>query len=240
MALEEDELRLSPATRRSSSPTRARSPRPRPPRSPSGVARHAVRTPSGCRDRLAQRLDAARPRRGRGRGDPAGEPPRLPYDGVLLVPAFFEAGPLHPRRRPLRRRHPRGRRPSSPVTPPSATRARTSVDFVREKTGEDALSVLGRAPRTAGRRAAGSSSMPRATTTSTPSCAPSRDSGRRFLYRTGPSFVRALAGLPAKPAADRRPRTAARSRPGGRRLARRPDDAPGRGRERAAASSSST
>src|SRR4051812_45392142 len=129
------------------------------------------------------------------------------YDGVLLVPAFFEAG-----------RFTRDDVHYAGDTPVGETefardatfgyRSSNLIDFVREKTGESARSVS--AERLGPLRAGGwivvnaesyddLDAVVRAV----------RDSGRRYLYRTGPSFVRALAGLPAKP-----PLTVVRTRPG--------------------------
>ncbi|WP_028068026.1 four-carbon acid sugar kinase family protein [Solirubrobacter soli] len=120
-----------------------------------------------------------------------------PYDGVLLVPAFFEAG-----------RYTRGDVHYAGEVPVGETefardatfgyRSSNLIDFVREKTGEDAHSVSADdcdALTAGGWIVVNAESyedleaVVRAV----------RDSGRRFLYRSGPSFVRALAGLPAKP-----------------------------------------
>jgi uncharacterized protein YgbK (DUF1537 family) len=130
-----------------------------------------------------------------------------PYDGVLLAPAFFEAG-----------RFTRGDVHYAGDTPVGETefardatfgyRSSNLIDFVREKTGEPARSISAEnLDALAGGgwivvNAEGYDDLDvivRAV----------RESGRRFLYRTGPSFVRALAGLPAKP-----PLTDIRTRPG--------------------------
>jgi uncharacterized protein YgbK (DUF1537 family) len=120
-----------------------------------------------------------------------------PYDGVLLVPAFFEAGRVT--RGDI---HYAGEEPVGETEfARDATfgyRSSNLIDFVREKTGEDARSVS--AERLDALDAGGwivvnaesyedLDAIVRAV----------RASGRRFLYRTGPSFVRALAGLAAKP-----------------------------------------
>ncbi len=131
----------------------------------------------------------------------------VPYDGVLLVPAFFEAG-----------RFTRGDVHYAGDTPVGetefardATFGYTSsnlVDFVREKTGEEARSMS--AERLGALDEGGWIVVNAESYDDLEAIVRGvRDSGRRFLYRTGPSFVRALAGLPAKP-----PLTELETRPG--------------------------
>ena len=120
------------------------------------------------------------------------------YDGVLLAPAFFEAG-----------RHTRGDVHYAGDTPVGETEfARDAtfgysssnlVDFVAEKGGGAALSLSpGDAlpPVSDGQWVVVNAesyedldAVVRA----------ARESGRVLLYRTGPSFVRALAGLDERP-----------------------------------------
>ena len=93
-------------------------------------------------------------------------------------------------------------RPSSRATPPSATAPRTCCDFVREKCGDVPVSSVRAGDRlddAHGWVVVNAESyddldaVVRAV----------RASGRRFLYRTGPSFVRSLAGIePIAPLTD--------------------------------------
>src|SRR4051812_45228922 len=119
------------------------------------------------------------------------------YDGVLLVPAFFEAG-----------RFTRGDIHYAGDTPAGGTefardatvgyRSSNLIDFVREKTREDARSVS--AKHLDALAAAGWIVVNAETYDDLEAVvAAVRASGRRFLYRTGPSFVRALAGIAPKP-----------------------------------------
>ena len=121
----------------------------------------------------------------------------VPYDGVLLVPAFFEAG-----RFTRDDVHYAG---DTPVGETEFARDATFgysssnlIDFVREKTGETARSVsAGDLDALAAggwivvnaERYEDLEAVVRAV----------RDSDQRLLYRTGPSFVRSLAGISAKP-----------------------------------------
>ena len=176
----------------------------------------AVRAGPGRRDRQPQRLDAARARGGRGRGDRA-RPPRGRRRGLRRDPVragVLRGRPLHARRHPLRGRHP----VAETEFARDATfgyRSSNLRDFVREKVGDDArrweiVNAESYEDLDAVVREA-------------------RASGRRFLYRTGPSFVRALAGIePIAPLTD--VGRARRARAARRRLARRAHDPPGRGR----------
>jgi uncharacterized protein YgbK (DUF1537 family) len=120
-----------------------------------------------------------------------------PYDGVLFVPAFFEAG-----------RVTRGDVHYAGETPVAETEfardetfgysSSNLVEFVREKTGEEARSVsAGQLDALDGggwivvnaESYADLDAVVRAV----------RASGKRFVYRTGPSFVRSLAGIAEKP-----------------------------------------
>jgi len=122
------------------------------------------------------------------------------YDGVLLIPAFFEAG-----------RFTRGDVHYAGDTPVGETEfardttfgftASNLVDFVAEKGGGEALSLDAHSTEvlhevTDGRWVVVNAesyddldAVVRAV----------RESGRTFLYRTGPSFPRALAGLEERP-----------------------------------------
>jgi uncharacterized protein YgbK (DUF1537 family) len=118
------------------------------------------------------------------------------YDGVLLVPAFFEAG-----------RFTRGDIHYAGDTPVGETEfardptfgyaSSNLVDFVREKTGEAARGV---SARDLGTLAQGGWIVVNAETYEDLDAVVRgvRESGKRFLYRTGPSFVRSLAGLAPK------------------------------------------
>jgi uncharacterized protein YgbK (DUF1537 family) len=125
------------------------------------------------------------------------------YDGVLLVPAFFEAG-----------RHTRGDIHYAGEVPVGetefardATFGYESSDlraFVREKTGKEASSLsldAIRAGDSAATLAQGGWIVVNAEGYDDLDAVVRgvRESGRRFLYRTGPSFVRSLAGLGPKP-----------------------------------------
>lgn len=127
------------------------------------------------------------------------------HDGVLLVPAFFEAG-----------RHTRDDVHWAGDTPVGETefardatfgyRASNLLDFVREKRGDVEVASLSLADIRAGRagerlreargwvvvNAEGYDDLDAVVRGV-------RESGRRFVYRTGPSFVRALAGIEPKP-----------------------------------------
>ena len=124
------------------------------------------------------------------------------YDGVLLVPAFFEAGRLT--RDDI---HWAGDTPVGETEfARDATFGYTSSnlrDFVREKTGEQASSLsledirAGRVGETLAKggwivvNAEGYDDLDAVVRAV-------RESGRAFLFRTGPSFVRSLAGLSPK------------------------------------------
>ena len=124
------------------------------------------------------------------------------YDGVLLVPAFFEAGRFT--RDDI---HWAGDTPVGETEfARDATFGYTSSnlrDFVREKTGEQASSLsledirAGRVGETLAKggwivvNAEGYGDLDAVVRAV-------RESGRAFLFRTGPSFVRSLAGIAPK------------------------------------------
>jgi uncharacterized protein YgbK (DUF1537 family) len=127
------------------------------------------------------------------------------YDGVLLIPAFFEAG-----RKTRGDVHLAGDVPVGETEfAADATFGYASsnlVDFVAEKGGGDALSLSPGdelPPVSDGQWVVVNAesyedldAVARA----------ARASGRSLLYRTGPSFVRALAGLEERPPLQRVPR----------------------------------
>lgn len=128
------------------------------------------------------------------------------YDGVLLIPAFFEAG-----RVTRDGVHYAGDTPVGETEFAQDTtfgfRSSNLIDFVAEKGGGDAWRFDADAVRDArdGRWVvvdaesyADLDAVVRAV----------RASGRRFLYRTGPSFPRALAGLQERPPLTSIPRRA--------------------------------
>jgi uncharacterized protein YgbK (DUF1537 family) len=119
------------------------------------------------------------------------------YDGVLLAPAFFEAGRVT--RGDI---HYAGEEPVGETEfARDATfgyKSSNLIDFVREKTGETARSVS--ADHLDALEAGGWIVVNAETYDDLEAIVRAvRDSGRRFLYRTGPSFVRALAGIAPKP-----------------------------------------
>jgi len=119
------------------------------------------------------------------------------YDGVLLIPAFFEAG-----------RVTRGDVHYAGDTPVGETefaqdttfgfRASNLIDFVAEKGGGEAWSF---APETLADARHGQWIVVNASSYEDLDAVVRavRESGRRFLFRTGPSFPRALAGLEERP-----------------------------------------
>lgn len=120
------------------------------------------------------------------------------YDGVLLVPAFFEAG-----------RFTRGDVHYAGDTPVGETefaqdttfgfRSSNLVDFVAEKGGGEALSLSpgDELPPVRDLRWVVVNAESYADLDAVVAAA--RASGRAVLYRTGPSFPRALAGLEERP-----------------------------------------
>ena len=203
MALDEDELRLSGDTTFFLTNTRSL-PEAEAAALTERVGAHAVRAPSGRRDRVS-RSDSTL--RGHVVGGDRGDRPRAASRAGRATTASCwsrrssrpgasrAATSTTPATRPWGR-------PSSRATPRSATRARTSSTSCAEKTAREepvAAASVGGAPRTLARRGRLDRRQRRVLLTiSKSSCAGVRDSGRRFLYRTGPSFVRALAG-PAPP-----------------------------------------
>lgn len=120
------------------------------------------------------------------------------FDGVLLVPAFFEAG-----------RATRGDIHYAGDVPVGETefardttfgfRSSNLVDFVAEKGGGEALSLSPGAPLPAVRDLRWVVVNAESYADLDAVVAAARESGCALLYRTGPSFVRALAGLEERP-----------------------------------------
>ena len=226
------------------------------------VARTLLERDPRARARQPQRLDAARARRGRGRAaiGRAGARARQRLRRRAARPGLLRGRPLHRATTSTGPATCRWARPSSRRTRRSATARRTcasssprsaatrtpislSLEDIRVGGPERVAQVLQRRQR----RPLGRRQRARLRTTSRSSCSGCARAGARFVYRTGPSFVRALAGLePRAPLSARghlAGRAARRPRAGGRRLARRADEPPGRGRagaRRAAPRSSST
>ncbi|MDA0180210.1 hypothetical protein OJ997_07885 [Solirubrobacter phytolaccae] len=129
------------------------------------------------------------------------------YDGVLLIPAFFEAG-----------RATRGDVHYAGDTPVGETefardttfgfKASNLVDFVAEQGGGEALSLSADSTDALGEVRDGRWIVVNAESYADLDAvvAAARASGRTLLYRTGPSFVRALAGLEERPPLQRIPR----------------------------------
>ena len=164
----------------------------------------AVRAGPGRRDRQPQRLDAARARGRRGRGDRP-RPPRVTAATTASCSRPRSSRPAATRAATsTTRATSRWGRRSSRATPRSATVPRTSGLRGREGRRRRAQPVAGRraaaalSVRAVGRRQRRVLRRPRRGRARRRG-----SSGRRLLYRTGPSFVRALAGLEPMRAADR-------------------------------------
>ena len=122
------------------------------------------------------------------------------YDGVLLIPAFFEAG-----------RYTRGDVHYAGDEPVGETEfaqdttfgfsASNLVEFVAEKGGGEALSLDARSTDVLHEASDGRWVVVNAESYADLDAVVRavRESGRTFLYRTGPSFPRALAGLEERP-----------------------------------------